>query len=292
VEGPLSTDLAGPVVSADWLAQHAGDVVLADVRWYLDGRSGRDAYRRGHLPGAVFIDLDTVLAGTPSPEAGRHPLPSPSAFANGLSSAGLADDDVVIAYDDAGGMSAARLVWLLRATGHRAALLDGGLASWRGTLVEGDVRRPPGEFTPRPWPLSQLADADDVAARYVAGGGAESPARRIVLDARSAERYRGETEPIDPRAGHIPGAVNLPYADNLDPHSGLWRSPAELRQRFEAVGAGEGVDVVMYCGSGVTACHDLLARERAGLPAGRLYAGSWSQWSIDAARPVATGDRP
>jgi thiosulfate/3-mercaptopyruvate sulfurtransferase len=276
-----------PIVSAGWLADHQDDVVLADVRWYLDGRSGREAYRRGHLPGAVFIDLDAYLAGPASPQDGRHPLPSPASFAAGLATAGVADGDVVVAYDDAGGMAAARLVWLLRVTGHRAALLDGGLAPWAGHLVTGDVRRAPARFTPRPWPTASLADADVVAD--VQPG---RPGQPVVVDARAPERYRGDVETVDPRAGHIPGAVSLPYADNLDPRSGLWRSPDALRRRFEAVGAGDDVDVVAYCGSGVSACHILLARERAGLSPGRLYSGSWSQWSNDAGRPVATGALP
>jgi thiosulfate/3-mercaptopyruvate sulfurtransferase len=285
VEGSLTPDPLDPVVGTPWLATHRAEVVVTDVRWYLDGRSGRAAYDQGHLPGAVFIDLETCLASAPSAQAGRHPLPTPAVFAEGLAAAGISDDDVVVAYDDGGAMPAARLVWLLRVTGHRAALLDGGLAAWSGPLSASAPQRRRGHFTARPWPEARLASADDAAT--VAGRPGS-----VLVDARASERYRGEVEPVDPRAGHIPGAVNLPYADNLDPATGRWRSPDELRQRFESVGAGADADVIVYCGSGVSACHDLLARERAGLTAGRLYAGSWSQWSSDLSRPAATGAAP
>lgn len=265
-----------PVVDATWVREQGDGVVLADVRWYLDGRSGRAAYDSGHLPGAVFVDLDRWLARPGSPADGRHPLPDPEVFAAGLGALGVGDDDIVIGYDDAGGVIAARLVWMLRAIGHQAALLDGGLTAYQGDLVVEEPDRPPAVFTPRPWPTDRLAGPDEAA-----GGGF------VVLDARDGARFRGETEPVDPRAGHIPGARNLPCRDNLDA-DGRFLPVAELRERFTAVGAGEGADVVSYCGSGVTACHNLLAREYAGLGAGRLYPGSWSQYSATD-RPAATG---
>jgi thiosulfate/3-mercaptopyruvate sulfurtransferase len=264
-----------PLVSAAELAGSPG-VVVADVRWYLDGRSGRAAYEEGHIPGAVFVDLDTVLAGPPGDRSrGRHPLPDPAAFAAALGALGVAADVPVVAYDDAGGATAARLWWMLRAIGQPSAVLDGGIGAWTGPLETGAGPRPtPVERPVRPCPPSALVSADDLPA-LVAGGA-------LLVDARAPERYRGEVEPVDPKAGHIPGAVNLPWSDNLDPDTGRFLPPEVLRARF-----GDRGDVVSYCGSGVTACHNLLALEVAGLPAGRLYPGSWSEWS-SGDRPVAT----
>jgi thiosulfate/3-mercaptopyruvate sulfurtransferase len=267
-----------PVVPAAWLAAHRDSVVLADVRWYLDGRSGRAAYDEGHLPGAVFVDLDRWLAAHGSPDAGRHPLPEPEVFADGMARLGIGDEDTVVAYDDAGGVIAARLVWMLRVTGHDAALLDGGLAAYDGPVERHTVPRPPAAFTPRPWPAERLADIDD----------AGDPAN-VVLDARDAVRFRGEQEPVDPRAGHIPGARNVPCRTNLD-EQGRFLPADELRRRFAAAGVTEGSSVVSYCGSGVTACHNLLSLELAGFGPGRLYPGSWSQYSAVTERPVAVGD--
>ena len=266
-----------PLVDAAWLAAHGDDVVLADVRWYLDGRSGRAAYEAGHLPGAVFVDLDRRLAGPASPAAGRHPLPDPAMFAEGMAALGIGDEDVVVAYDDAGGVVAARLVWMLRATGHDAALLDGGLAAWAGPLSTEPAARKPVRFTPRFWPRERIATIEEAA----------EPAA-VLLDAREAARFRGEYEPVDPRAGHIPGARSVPARENLDA-AGRLLPVAELRRRFEAAGATEGTPVISYCGSGVTACHTLLALEHAGLGHGRLFPGSWSQWSSDPERQLATG---
>ena len=269
-----------PVVDPSWLRAHRSEVVLADVRWYLDGRSGRAAYDAGHLPGAVFVDLDRWLAAPADPGAGRHPLPEPEVFANGMAGLGISDLDTVVAYDDAGGGVAARLVWMLRATGHEAALLDGGVAAWDGLLEQAAPEPVPAVFTARPWPVERLAGIEDVL----------DPAA-VVIDARDPDRYRGDREPVDPRAGHVPGAFNVPARANLD-GSGRFRPVEELRRTFAAAGVTADSDVVSYCGSGVTACHDLLALELAGLPQGRLYAGSWSQYSADPERPVAQGDRP
>ena len=265
-----------PVVDLD---RALGDVVLADVRWYLDGRSGRAAYDAGHLPGAVFVDLDRWLAGPASPAEGRHPLPAPEVFAEGMSSLGIGAHDPVVAYDDAGGVVAARLVWLLRAIGCDAGLLDGGLQAYDGPLERRPPVRPRAVFPVRPWPAELLADLADVTAPGA-----------VVLDARDRERYRGEVEPVDPRAGHVPGARNVPCRENLDESGRLL--PAEvLRERFAAAGVEPGRPVVSYCGSGVTACHNLLALELAGLGRGRLYPGSWSQYAATD-RPAATGDAP
>jgi thiosulfate/3-mercaptopyruvate sulfurtransferase len=267
-----------PVVDLEWVQEQAGRVVLADVRWYLDGRSGRAAYEQGHLPGAVFVDLDRWLAAHGSPAAGRHPLPEPEVFAEGMAALGVGDDDILIAYDDAGGVIAARLVWMLRATGHDAALLDGGLTAYPGDLETVEPSRTRTEFTARPWPTGRLAGIDDAA------GGSF-----VVLDARERARFRGDTEPVDPRSGHIPGARSLPCRDNVDA-DGRFLPVPELRKRFADLGVTDGADVVSYCGSGVTACHNLIALEHAGLGVGRLYPGSWSQYSSDPARPAATGD--
>jgi thiosulfate/3-mercaptopyruvate sulfurtransferase len=264
-----------PVVDADWLTAHADDVVLADVRWYLDGRSGRDAYEGGHLPGAVFVDLDRWLAAEPSPAQGRHPLPDPEVFARGMSGLGIGDRTTVLAYDDAGGTIAARLVWMLRVTGHDAALLDGGLTAWLEPLSGTSVEREPAAFTTAAWPAERLADISDL------------PAAQHLVDARQGERFRGEVEPVDARAGHIPGAESLPCRESLD-SDGRFLPADELRSRLAAIGISPGDDVVSYCGSGVTACHNLLMLEQVGFGPGRLYAGSWSQYAASDL-PAATG---
>jgi thiosulfate/3-mercaptopyruvate sulfurtransferase len=258
-----------PFVDAAWLAAHRDEVVLADVRWYLDGRSGRAAFEDGHLPGAVFVDLDRRLAAPADPRHGRHPLPDPEVFAEGMSAAGIGDDSKVVAYDDAGGVVAARLVWLLRATGHEAAVLDGGIA---GAGRPGRAR-----FTPRPWPEDRLAGIDELHREGT-----------ILLDARDRNRYSGEFEPVDPRPGHIPGARNTPAREMLDA-GGRLRPPEVLREQLARAGVREPGDVVASCGSGVNACHTLLVLEAVGLSPGRLFPGSYSQWS-HTERPVATGD--
>jgi thiosulfate/3-mercaptopyruvate sulfurtransferase len=283
-----------PFVDIEWVEQRRGEVVFADCRWYLDGRSGRDAYDGGHIPGAVFVDLDTALTRHADPAAaGRHPLAEPEDFAVAMGALGIGDDDIVIAYDDAGGTIAARLVWMLRVTGHEAALLDGGLAAWRGELeTDPDAGavdptsgyrtkgrpRPAAHFTARPWPAELLVTIDEAASAALSGTAA-------VIDARQRERYLGEPDEVDPRAGHIPGALSVPCRENVDADGRL--PPVErLRARFDF---GESAEVISYCGSGVTACLNLLAMEQAGLGPGRLFPGSWSQWSRDPGRPVQTG---
>ncbi|MFT3887031.1 MAG: sulfurtransferase [Arachnia sp.] len=262
-----------PVVDRSWLAEHP-EAIVADARYYLDGRSAADAYAAGHLPGAVRVDMGDVLADPPSPARGRHPLPDPERFASGLAALGIGDGATVVAYDDAGGTMAARLVWLLRLLGENAALLDGGLAAWDGPLSLETPDRGAARFTPRPWPEAALATIDEAAT---------GP---CVIDGRAGERYRGEVEPIDPRGGHIPGARSFPVGGNLGPDS-RFLSPEELRARF--AGIDDAAEVISYCGSGVTACHNLIALEYAGLGRGRLYPGSWSQYS-HTHRPAATGD--
>lgn len=274
-----------PIVSADWvldrMSRSPTELAIADVRSYLDGRDGHQAFLDRHLPGAVFVDLDRVLAAPASPDAGRHPLPSPEVFARGLAAAGIGDDRPVVAYDDLGGMMAGRLVWMLRILGSPAALLDGGLTAWPGPTESGPSEVEPVERRARPWPSEATASISEVEQHVAAGG--------LVVDSRAPERYRGETEPIDPRAGHIPGAVNAPFAANLD-DDGRFLPPEELADRFDGLGADERA--IFYCGSGVSACHNLLAMEAAGRPLPRLYVGSWSQWSSDPDRPAATGADP
>ncbi len=274
-----------PFVSARWLANHLDDVVVVDCRWSLDGSQGHVQYLDGHVPGAVFLDLDVDLAAPASRDGGRHPLPEADAFAAAMSGAGIGDDTTVVAYDTMGGAIAARLVWMLRVLDRRAAVLDGGLAAWSGPLETGEVTPGPAlaSFTAQPWPAAAVASAQDVARSVDTGG--------LVLDARAPERYRGEQEPVDARPGHVPGAVNLPFADNLAA-GGVLRPDTELRDRFVGAGVTPDRDVVVYCGSGVTACHDVLAMELAGLGRPRLFVGSWSAWAADPARPAATGDEP
>jgi thiosulfate/3-mercaptopyruvate sulfurtransferase len=274
----VSQPAIAPIVDVAWLRAHRDEVVLADVRFYLDGRSPRAAYDAGHLPGAVFVDLERWLSGPASPRDGRHPLPAPEVFAAGMSACGIGDAATVVAYDDAGGVIAARLVWMLRALGREAALLDGGIAAWDGELTTEEPAAVPATFTAAPWPRELLATIDDAADRA-----------NVVVDARQRERFLGAPDGIDPRAGHIPGARSLPCRENLEP-DGRLLDVATLRERLAAVGIDGTAPVVSYCGSGVTACHNLLTIEHAGLGHGRLYPGSWSQYSHDAARPVATGD--
>ena len=205
----------------------------------------------------------------------RHPLPDPDVFAEGMSEAGIGDDSTVVAYDDAGGVVAARLVWMLRALEVEAALLDGGLGAARGELETGPDAATPARFTPRPWPADRLAGIDEL----------HEPGR-ILLDARNRDRYAGEFEPVDPRPGHIPGARNLPARETLDAEGRLL--PADvLRAKLAEAGVAADSEVVASCGSGVNACHTLLMLEAVGLPPGRLYPGSYSQWS-QSDRPVAT----
>jgi thiosulfate/3-mercaptopyruvate sulfurtransferase len=278
-----------PFVDIDWLEGHRDAVVLADCRWYLDGRSGRAAYEGGHLPGAVFVDLDTALTRHADPAAaGRHPLAEPRAFAAAMGALGIGDDDTVIAYDDAGGVIAARLVWMLRATGHEAALLDGGLGAWGGELATTPTDRAPAAFTARDWPAERLASIDEVATISRAATAPAAPLAvpaPVLIDARQRERFEGEPDGVDPQAGHIPGARSVPCRENVGA-DGRLLPVEELRARLDF---GAGAEVISYCGSGVTACLNLLAMEQAGLAPGRLFPGSWSQWSRDPARPVQTG---
>ncbi|WP_328685136.1 sulfurtransferase [Streptomyces sp. NBC_00343] len=259
--------------------------VLLDVRWALGDPHGRDHYADGHIPGAVYVDLDTELAAPASPEGGRHPLPDLAELQESARRWGIGDGRAVVVHDDLGNTAAARAWWLLRYAGvTEVTLLDGALGAWRAAglpLESGIPADPtPGDVVLRVGALP-TTDADGAAELAVSG---------LLLDARAGERYRGEVEPVDPRAGHIPGAVSAPTGENLAA-DGTFLAPESLRKRFEERGAGDAARIGVYCGSGVTAAHQIAALEIAGFEA-TLFPGSWSAWSADPARPAATGDRP
>jgi thiosulfate/3-mercaptopyruvate sulfurtransferase len=279
-----------PLVSAAWLAEHLDDpgVVVADVRWYLQGKRGRDEYAKGHVPGAAFVDLDAELASRPGTgRPGRHPLPDAATFSALLSRLGAGLETVVVAYDDAGGSIAARLWWLLRYFGHAGGrVLDGGIQAWTkaGHPLETAVRSrpaaPPILLAPQPGMAVGKREVRHILGRPDA----------VLLDARVAERFSGDLEPIDARPGHIPGARNAPHPGNLVVPGGPFRSAEELRARYAGLGVADGKKVVAYCGSGVTACHTLLALAVTGRDDALLYEGSWSDWAADRALPAETGE--
>ena len=291
-----------PLVDAATLAAElAGDCapVLLDARWRLGGPPGADSYLAGHLPGAVFADLDRDLAGPPG-AGGRHPLPDAAVFQAAMRRAGVSTGWPVVVYDDGDSIAAARAWWTLRYFGHdQVRVLDGGFSAWvaaglpvttaapaatgEAASAEGPAAAPASParpFTAIPGGMPVL-DADG-AAELARGG--------VLLDARTAERYRGEAEPVDPVAGHIPGALSAPVSGSMS-SDGRFRSPAELAERFAALGAMAGRPAGAYCGSGVTAAHEVLALALAGVPAA-LYVGSWSGWIADPGRPIATGPEP
>ena len=270
--------LITPEALGDLLRSDDPPVVL-DVRWRLGGPPGEVEYAVGHVPGAVYVSLDDELAGHGDPTDGRHPLPEPAAFEAAARRWGVRPGRLVVAYDDTGNQAAARAWWLLRWAGHeQVRLLDGGLGAWRaagGELSTEPATPAPGDLRVRP------------GAVPVVGPDELQPYAGVLLDARAGERYRGEAEPVDPVAGHIPGAVSLPTVGNLDAEGRFL--PAEvLRERFEAAGVTSGSPVAAYCGSGVTAAHELAALAIAGFD-GALYPGSWSQWS-NLGLPVEVGD--
>lgn len=269
----------GPVVDVGWLTEHLLDprLVVADVRWYLDDRSGRVAYDTGHIPGSVFVDLDTDLSSTPTFDGGRHPLPHPVEFARSMSKLGIGDGQRVVAYDDVGGAIAARMWWMLDAVGVESAVLDGGIGAWSGELSTETADPVRAWLTRTPWPTERMASIDEVDVLRLG--------ETVIIDARDADRFaRGSA--IDARPGHVPGARSAPFAENLV--EGVLKPRTELRRLYEGIGVGAR-PVVVYCGSGVTACHDLLALRRAGLGNGRLFVGSWSAWGADTDRPAEQG---
>lgn len=279
------------IITASELAQGltAGNPpVLLDVRWQLSLAKaagappfdGRAEYTAGHIPGAVFVDLDRELAAAPGAQ-GRHPLPDLAEFGAAMRRAGVSSGRPVVVYDGGQGWAAARAWWLLRWTGHPdVRVLDGGLPSWRGELSTEVPAPAAGDFAPEPKAVGRL-DADEAAALARTG---------VLLDARAGERYRGEVEPVDRVGGHIPGAVSAPTTENVGP-DGRFLPAAELRDRFKALGVSEDTEVGVYCGSGVSGAHEVLALAVAGIPAA-LYVGSWSEWSADPSRPVVVGADP
>ena len=280
------------LVSTEWLAERLSDsgIRIADVRWsLLDRDKGRNSYLQGHIPGAVFLDVDTDLASPRGQGPGRHPLPRPERFAASMSRAGISAGTHVVVYDFGDGSTAARLWWLLRYFGHeRVSLLDGGFARWaaEGRPLENHVPpHPPGAFAAEPH-TGMLVDADTVERL-------RGDPRALILDSRMSERYQGKVEPIDPVAGHIPGARSRPYPANVrsaeDPR---FLEPARLREQFMQLGATGAERVVCYCGSGVNACQNLFALELAGFDTGLLYEGSWSDWCSVPTRAMSTGPEP
>lgn len=274
-----------PIISAAELATRTDSTVVLDVRYQLGGPPGRPDYEAGHIPGAHFVDLEQELAGSPG-KGGRHPLPDLDLFAAAMRRAGVGADREVVTYDGGQGWAASRAWWMLRWAGYpQVRVLDGGLAAWKTAGLPLDTAVPPpgdGDFVPAIGALAVLS-ADDAAALARRG---------VLLDARAAERYRGEVEPIDPVAGHIPGAVSAPVTDNTGA-DGRLLAPEALAACFAALGATPGAgEVGVYCGSGVSAAHAALALAVAGMPDVSLYVGSWSEWCGDPSRPVATGADP
>lgn len=270
----------GPLITTQDLIDKVEQMTLLDVRWSLNGPPGIDEYLKGHIPGAVFVDLDLELSAPPGP-GGRHPLPDAWSFTAAMRNAGVSSNRPVVVYDAGNSMAAARAWWLLRYFGHgHVAVLDGGLAAWTAAgypVATQPVVAGHGNFVASPGGMP-LIDAAGAAKLGEAG---------VLLDSRAPERYRGDSEPVDPVAGHIPGARNRPTTDNVD-EQGRFRAPDELRHQFSQLGIDGGAQVGAYCGSGVSAAHQVLALELAGYPAA-LYAGSWSEWIIDPSRPVARG---
>lgn len=284
----MAHHLPGAVVDVQWLARRLGQdrLVVADCRFVLtDPAAGRKAYEDHHIPTAVYFDLEADLS-APAGEGGRHPLPDVESLAAKLGAAGIDESTTVICYDDQKGSMAARLWWLLRYLGHDAvAVLDGGYSAWMkaGHPVTAEQPRPqPRTFRPRVRP--HMVVSMEEVRRHMEQGTA------LLVDSRAAERYRGDTEPLDPVAGHIPGAMNMPWDGNWG-QEGLLKSPEEIRERWRPVLERRNPEeVIVYCGSGVTACANLLALEQVGISGVKLYSGGWSQWCRHSGNPVATGD--
>ena len=284
----VNTVASSPLVDVAWLARNIDDprVRIVDVRWYLSGKRGEDEYGRGHLPAAAFVDLDRDLAAPKGSGAGRHPLPSAADFAAILARLGVTRDTILVAYDDAGGAIAARFWWLLRWFGHAGGrVLDGGLPAWTAaghalsTEVPTFPAAPPLELLP-----GGVGLVDKIAVDRL-----RLDPDTVILDARARERFEGRSEPVDARPGHIPGARSAPFVENLVVPGGAFLPASTLADRYRSLGALQAKQIVCYCGSGVTACHDVLALAIAGREDALLYEGSWSDWAADPALPAAIG---
>jgi thiosulfate/3-mercaptopyruvate sulfurtransferase len=278
----------GPLVDVAWLAKNLDDprVRVVDVRWYLSGKRGADEYLRGHIPGAAYVDLGIDLAAPPGEGPGRHPLPSTTNFARVLARIGVTRGSIVVAYDDAGGSIAARLWWLFRWFGLAGAVvLDGGLPAWIAaghplvTTTPALTMAPQLALRPRGVGLVDKVAVDRLR---------DDP-RAKILDARARERFEGRSEPVDARPGHVPGAIAAPFVENLVAPGGVFLPPQALADRYRSLGVLQAEQIVCYCGSGVTACHDILALAIAGRDDALLYEGSWSDWAADSALPAAVG---
>ena len=278
----------GPLVDVAWLAKNLDDprVRVVDVRWYLSGKRGADEYQRGHIAGAAYVDLGIELASPPGEGPGRHPLPSATNFARALARIGVTRGSIVVAYDDAGGSIAARLWWLFRWFGLAGAVvLDGGLPAWIAaghplvTTTPALTMAPQLALRPRGVGLVDKIAVDRLR---------DDP-RAKILDARARERFEGRSEPVDARPGHVPGAIAAPFVENLVAPGGVFLAPQALADRYRSLGVLQAEQIVCYCGSGVTACHDILALAIAGRDDALLYEGSWSDWAADSALPAAVG---
>jgi thiosulfate/3-mercaptopyruvate sulfurtransferase len=294
----MTTSAFGPLVSASWLAQNLEDpsLKIIDFRWYLSGKLGLDEYTQGHIRGAVFVPLESVSAAN---GPGRHPIASKQQLQDAMRQAGLAQGQRVVVYDDCSGAVAARLWWLLRYYSHaNVAVLDGGIQAFarcHGPLERGNAHGPTSsaDFVAGE-PASDWV-VDQQYVQTVIAGRSERSLRAVLLDARIPERYRGDVEPVDARPGHIPTALNAPWTDNLTVTSDgvckVFKSAQALRTQYEAHGCSADTEVIAYCGSGVTACHDVLAMVVAGLPQPKLYEGSWSDWARNPTRAAVVGER-
>ncbi len=277
------------LISPQELYEHLGDsqYVIVDTRFSLaDPLKGRRDYEAGHIPGALFFDLEKDLSAEPGVHGGRHPLPDMDVFVQKLEHSGIGNDSMVVIYDDAAGMVAGRLWWMLKYLGHdKVKLLDGGYPLWLELAYPSSTASPQPKATSFAVQLRSelLIDAADLRLKL------EDPST-VLIDARGSLRYRGEEEPIDPKAGHIPGALNLPYADNLEGLS--FKNPELLKARFAELELHEADEIVVYCGSGVSAVHDIIALEEAGIPGAKLYVGSWSDWISYEENPLASGEEP
>ena len=293
----------GPLVTSSWLAEtlrhgvEPGSLAILDVRWAATGPTAPERFRQGHVPGAQLVDLDTDLSDIDDLAHGRHPLPDPDRFAQRLAPLGVGPSTRVVAYDEGGGMIASRLYWMLRHwIGHEhTAVLDGGLHDWTAgghTVETGDAAPPtpaPEAIAAKPNDAALVRKGDLEGVIEHVAGHATTWGGAIGLDARAAERYRGEQEPLDPVAGHIPGARNLPCGSLLDTHTRRFREAGDLRAAFAEVGVDDGDASIASCGSGVTACHLVLAADIVGLQTPRVYVGSWSEWCRDPETPKASG---